>query len=539
MYLLPATEESTILLVFVHAKSMCKLGSVYLLQGNQQGSHLAHTTCGTKLDTEAVQDVEMVQVLAADSSEVKYTMYDPRVRQNACTCDTATQGNICAHQIAWILKEYPYGATAGKLLVKMLGSTFGYFGACSLLDISALIDAFHELEIASIASCSGRSSSLASDKAQAEDVHPLPVLNPAPAATTHMRASVPGSVALHNHKEKLCCMLQSMLSLLDTTPADNLASIMQTQTEQMSVLVKVSEKAASGEPLATTEHFEKKCDINIRRHKSFLDRASAAKKKSASDNLAGTAVLQPNTASTDAQPRPDAQGQDLLSAMSSQAGALANASLQQQNFRAEAKKKDKDDTIKKARKQSMQKAAIAMQQELQKPVAKRLVQQATPGNPSLSMQTGKNLRQERMPKMTCQPEHDPRTFMCSTAPQNLVDDIRGSAAGMNTLAPWSCAALASAATPAGIPGSFHTSAGTSACMPQGGLQVNSQPLYPLDLNSKLFHVGSQARPVHVHSSHPYTGCPPQHTLPIHGGHDPVLEYLLQHSQRNRHSLFDA
>jgi hypothetical protein len=333
-------------------------------------------------------------------------------------------------------------------------------------------------------------------------------------------------------------MLQSMCSLLDITSADNLAAIMQTQTEHMSVLLKVSEKAAGAELLATTDHFEKKGDINMRRHKSFLERASAAKKKSASENLAGTAVVQPNTASTDAQLRPDAQGQGLLSAMSSQASALANASLQQ-NFRAAAKKKDKEDTIKKALKQSMQKAAIAMQQQLQKPVAKRLVQQATPENPSLSMQTGKKLRQDSTPQMTCQPEHDPRTSMCSTAPQNLADDIRGPAAGMNTLAPWSCAAVASAAIPAGFPGGFHTSAGTSACMPQGGLQVNSQPLYPLDLNSKLFDVGSQALPVHVHSSHPYTGCPPQHTLPIHGGHDPVLEYLLQHSQRNRHSLFDA
>jgi hypothetical protein len=102
-----------------------------------------HTTCTAAQDTGAVQDVEVLQVLTADSSEVKYTMYDPRVRQNACTCDTATQGNICAHQIAWLLKEYPYGATAEKLLVKMLGSSFGYFGGCSLLDISALIDAFN------------------------------------------------------------------------------------------------------------------------------------------------------------------------------------------------------------------------------------------------------------------------------------------------------------------------------------------------------------------------------------------------------------
>jgi hypothetical protein len=285
-------------------------------------------------------------------------MHDPRVRQNACMCDTATQGNIFAHQVAWLLKEYLYGATAEKLLVRMLGTSFGYFGGCSLLDISALIDAFNEIEIAS---CSGRSSSLASDKAHAEEVHELTASIPLPTASKHTRPSVPGSEAVHNHTDKLSCMLQSMFSLLDTTPADNLAAIMQTMTEQMSVLVKVSEKVAGAEPLATTDHFEKKGDINMRRHRTFLERASAAKKKFASKNLARTAPVQPITASTDAQLRPDAKGQDLLSAMSSHAGALAKASLQQ-NFRAEAKKKDKEDTIKKARKQSMHKAAVAMQQ---------------------------------------------------------------------------------------------------------------------------------------------------------------------------------
>jgi hypothetical protein len=200
-------------------------------------------------------------------------------------------------------------------------------------------------------------------------------------------------------------MLQSLCSLLDTTPAENLAGIMQTQTEQMLVLDKVSEKAAGAEPLVTTDQFEQKGDINMRRHKSFLERASAAKKKSTSGTLAATAVVQLNSATTDAQLRPDAQGQSLISAVSSQAGAQANASLQQ-NFGAEAMKKDKEDTIKKARKQNMQKAAIAMNQQLQTPVAKRLVQQATPENPSLTMQIGKKLRQESSPQMTFQPEHD-------------------------------------------------------------------------------------------------------------------------------------
>jgi hypothetical protein len=494
-----------------------------LLQGTLLSSDLMQGTIASAQVVETVEDVERVDVLVAGGSEVKYTMWDPRVRQNACTCETATQGNICEHQVAWLLKEYSHGAKAEKLMAKMLGSRFGYNGGCSLLDITGLIDALNELEIAE---ADGRNHLSASSKVAA--LSEYPAADSEPPTPRANPTSVPGPIAVNNHKDKLLGMFQSMCSLLDTTPAVNLAGIMQTQVEQMSVLVKLSQQAAGAEPLASAVQFQKKGNNNMRRHKSFLERTSVSRKKTNASTSAGSAMVQELAGSPSVTP--------LLSAV--------NAPVQQE-FRMEANKKnDKEETVKHARKQGMKKAADVIQQHLQQSVPKRTMKDAVSANPSPVKQGGKILRQGSTPEKTRHPANELSTMSvvrCCDVPGYGVQENQGPAACMNSLAPWDLNALARITPPVVFPGHFSAGATTSARMPQQGVQVIGQQMYPQ--HAGLLGVAHRAAPADTYSIHPTLGCSPQQFPHNPVGQHDLMQYFTQTSHQmsnhhlNNHSQF--
>jgi hypothetical protein len=502
-----------------------------LLQGTHLSSDFVQATIASAQPVETVEDVERVDVLVAGGSEVKYTMWDPRVRQNACTCETATQGNICAHQVAWLLTEYPHGAKAEKLMANMLGTRFGYSGGCSLLDITGLIDALNELEIAE---ADGRNHLSAPSKVAA--LSEYPAADPAPPTPRANQPSVPGSRAVNNHKEELLRMFQSMCSLLDTTPAENLASIMQTQVEQMSVLVSLSEQAASAGPLASAVQFQKKGDNNMRRHKSFLERTSVPRKKTTASIAAGSAMVQELAGSPSATPLPCTE-YPLQPSTSIKAPA-------QEEFRMEAKKNDKEETVKHARKQGMKKAADVIQQHLQQSVPKRTMKDAVSANPSPVKQGGKILRQGSTPEKTRHPAHELSTMSVlrrCDVPGYGAQENQSPATCMHGLTPWDLNALARITPPVVFPGHFSAGATTSVHMPQQSVQVIGQQLYPQ--HSGLLGVAHQAVPADTYSFHPTLGCSPQQ-LPQNpvGQHD-LLQYFTQTSNQmsnhhlNNHSQF--
>jgi hypothetical protein len=226
----------------------------------------------TSLLTLQIEDIETVDKLSVDKSVVKYTMCHPRVRQNACTCEAATQGYMCTHQVAWLLMEYPYGTAAEKLMAKMLGSSFGYSGGCSLLDISALIDGFNELEWRDVTE--RNDCRLPS---RAEDRRTTPNVPPPPTDPSTQKVLGPGHTAVQNRLDRLRGMVESMRSQLDSTPAHNCAAIMRTQSEQMCALVRLAQKPAGEDPIASAANFQKKGDTNMRRHKSYLERSHTSK----------------------------------------------------------------------------------------------------------------------------------------------------------------------------------------------------------------------------------------------------------------------
>ena len=97
----------------------------------------------------ASEDDEFVFVLCDELKIIKYTHSNPRVRQNACTCHTATQGRCCHHQVAWLVSQYSYGEPTERLIVNKLGVSLGFDDGCSLEDIQCLTDALDDLYLQS------------------------------------------------------------------------------------------------------------------------------------------------------------------------------------------------------------------------------------------------------------------------------------------------------------------------------------------------------------------------------------------------------
>jgi hypothetical protein len=186
-----------------------------------------------------------------DKSVVKYTMCHPRVRQNACKCEAAIQGNMCTHHVAWLLLVCPYGAAAEKLMARMLGSSFGERGGCSLLDISALIDAFDDLDPRNATERNSRRLPNREDT-RATPAVPPPSIDP----IIHKELAPPGHTAIQNHKDRLRSMVESMYSLLDSNPAQSCSAIMRTQAEQMSALVSLAQKAAGADHIASADNLQ-------------------------------------------------------------------------------------------------------------------------------------------------------------------------------------------------------------------------------------------------------------------------------------------
>jgi hypothetical protein len=85
-----------------------------------------------------LQDPDVVYVLNGCKDGVAYTMHKPASTYAACTCNMGKQGSVCSHQVAWLLDRHPYGDSAERLIVKMLGTRLGFVGGCSMEDIEDL-----------------------------------------------------------------------------------------------------------------------------------------------------------------------------------------------------------------------------------------------------------------------------------------------------------------------------------------------------------------------------------------------------------------
>lgn len=80
-----------------------------------------------------------VKVLSQDKNSVAYNMRNPHLRHSCCDCKTAQQQRICHHQVAVLLSLYPHPDTE-SVVVRMLGTRFGFPGGCTMESLSPLRD---------------------------------------------------------------------------------------------------------------------------------------------------------------------------------------------------------------------------------------------------------------------------------------------------------------------------------------------------------------------------------------------------------------
>jgi hypothetical protein len=50
-----------------------------------------------------------------------------------------------AHQVAWLLSEFPFGDPTHRVILRILGMRFNFDGGCSMESITAVISALHTL----------------------------------------------------------------------------------------------------------------------------------------------------------------------------------------------------------------------------------------------------------------------------------------------------------------------------------------------------------------------------------------------------------
>jgi hypothetical protein len=204
---------------------------------------------------------ETVYVLNDARTDVQHTMQNPRLRPNACTCHTATQGSTCHHQLAWLLAEYPYGMKAEKLVLVMLGQKFGYGGGCSLDDISPLTNALNllQLELPSAVAY----PVCASSSPPCQDLESAQQLAAAP---------LPGRVKLGRHKQWVMDVATRLCDALDTVDPCKQEHVMQFQHAELDAVIKACERMVSSETNVAGSNFCKKGDCSTARKKSFLEK---------------------------------------------------------------------------------------------------------------------------------------------------------------------------------------------------------------------------------------------------------------------------
>jgi hypothetical protein len=120
----------------------------------------AHSTATTAEAANAAHDVALppARATAAEASEeqvvyvfnaakrvVVHTLTNPAHAFCACTCETAVQRKTCAHQVAWLLSEFPFGHPTHRVILRMLVTRFGFDGGCSMESITAVTSALHTL----------------------------------------------------------------------------------------------------------------------------------------------------------------------------------------------------------------------------------------------------------------------------------------------------------------------------------------------------------------------------------------------------------
>lgn len=207
------------------------------------------------------KDDEIVFVLHEDLRSVKYVLSNPSVKQNACSCNIATQGRCSHHQVAWLLSQYPYGLSAEKLIVSKLGTKMGYQGGCALDNIECLIDALDSLHMKISEQHSVQPNPAPVPVvAHAGDQGAVPQVAKAPCEGVEL-----GPIAVRNHMQWVTKAFEQMLLTLDAADPCQLKRIMVLQCYDLDRCL-----CSYQEMVQTEQKPQKKGNCNTKRIKGII-----------------------------------------------------------------------------------------------------------------------------------------------------------------------------------------------------------------------------------------------------------------------------
>jgi hypothetical protein len=241
----------------------------------------------TAVGTDPLTGPQIVYVLSSDKDSILHTMKNPGSNFAACSCNTGKQGSVCKHQVAWLLAQYPYGDSAERLIVKMLGTRLGFVGGCSMEDIQDLTVELSSLQLQqpSTAACATRRGPFSEHCDEVLAMH-LGQENSVGSSNLLARAG-PGQQAMENHRQRMEALLKQQWEALQSADPLRQKDLMTQQESAHRSLLKVMQAAAQRVAQARpVSNFTATGDGHFLRKRSCLD-GPRKSKRSAEQQPAG------------------------------------------------------------------------------------------------------------------------------------------------------------------------------------------------------------------------------------------------------------
>jgi hypothetical protein len=205
--------------------------------------------------TEASEE-QVVYVLDAAKRVVVHTLTNSAHAFCACTCETAVQRKTCAHQIAWLLSEFPFGDPTHRVILRTLGTRFGFNGGCSMESITAVTSALHTLAAArwahptTFAPVNDTGDPSFASEAGAGSAMGCGSTGCSSGGSAELEAAVvPGPRAIDNHAQRMRQALERQIACLRSADP-NLQANMMPQQESGQLHLEYAMQRAAGATLA-------------------------------------------------------------------------------------------------------------------------------------------------------------------------------------------------------------------------------------------------------------------------------------------------
>jgi hypothetical protein len=257
-------------------------------------SEAANATNGVALSVAcatatAAPEEEVVFVLDAAKRVVVHKLTNPAHAFCACTCETAVQRKTCVHQVAWLLSEFPFGDPTHRVILRLLGTRFGFDGGCSMESIKAVTSALQTLAAErwahpTTSAPANHTSQRQGDPSLAAEAGTGNAIGCGSSGrnsggSAELEAPVvPGPRAIDNHVQRMRQALERQIACLRSADP-NLHANMMTQQESGLLHLEDAMVRAAGATFSRRSNFQMSGDGCFARKKGVLERSMAKKRK--------------------------------------------------------------------------------------------------------------------------------------------------------------------------------------------------------------------------------------------------------------------